>query len=399
MSFTSVNISSKVNNEVRCKYLEFVLQQCQTDIQAIFIDYCIIDLGNAIGDFKDITFNNCELKNELTNSFKAVSLNLNSNLNLSQLKSGLIQNINVNVNKNAIIDFNDAKQIQNLNKLLIQSTSFDLNFIEGKWNIIEIQDCLLENKILNNELNNFVAKQFILISNDQNMLKQLHKNNFNDLLITIFNQELLNYELLRQLKWKTIQLTLQYMKVDMSELTGRFTELTLNQCTLLNYGTEKLTCQQLNVLNCKQYQLISNTSQFQKINCQVLKVQQCLVNYLPLNLLELHIDACSIKLKSQCNYLHKITLKRFEQLNNLDMSLLPVICEITSDRKCDTIIYVQKIIALRAKYHKIKQMNLKRVQNLIVKRDIRFQYLDELDDELFYCIASIVDNFISVGVE
>ncbi|CAL5999846.1 Hypothetical_protein [Hexamita inflata] len=388
-----------MNNEVRCKYLEFVLQQCQTDIQAIFIDYCIIDLGNASGDFKDITFNNCELKNELTNSFRAASLNFNSNLKISQLKRGIVQKVNINVNKNVVVDFNDANQIQKLNKLQIQTTSFDLNLLEGKWNIIEIQDCMLENKTINNEFDKFNAKQFILISNDQNMLKSLQNISYNELQITIFNQELFNYELLKQLKWKTIQLTLQYMKVDMSELTGRFTELTLNQCTLLNCGTEKLTCQQLNVLNCKQNQLISNTSQFQKINCQVLKVQQCLVNYLPLNLQELHVDACNIKLKSQCNYLHKITLKRFEQLNNLDMSLLPVICEITSDRRCDTIIYVQKIIALRAKYHKIKQSNLKRVQNLIVKRDIKFQYLDELDDELFYCIDSILDNFISVGVE
>ncbi|CAL6000774.1 Hypothetical_protein [Hexamita inflata] len=184
------------------------------------------------------------------------------------------------------------------------------------------------------------------------------------------------------------------MKVDIQRLTGRFDELTLNQCTIQNNGTEKLSCKQLNVLYCNKHLMTFSTDAFYKTNCKLMNIQQCsVVDYLPMNLQELHVDNCEVKLKNKCQHLLKITLKSVNKIKQMVMSLLPVLVEITSDCKSDNVKHIQNVIKTRRKYQTMMQTNAKRIEKLTVKRDSKYSHLDELDNEFFYCNDVIIHNF------
>ncbi|CAL6051475.1 Hypothetical_protein [Hexamita inflata] len=264
-SFAQVKIQGNYKNKI----LEFILQSYQTNIQSMIIENCVIDLKKASGDFINVSFTGCELINDFTDQFRAVSLTFKQTVKLSQLKNCYVQKVNISANQQCKIDFEGAKQIQKLNELAF--------------------------------CDKFDAKH------------QKHQKLFN------------------QLQQKQIKLTLDNMKVDMQQLTGRFDELTLNQCVLLNSGTEKLSCQQLNVFDCKLPLISFSTNIFYKINCKSMKIQQCaVVDYLPLNLQELHVDNSEVKIKNKCQHLQKISLNYVNKIQQVDMSLLPNLLEITA---------------------------------------------------------------------
>ncbi|CAL6100976.1 Hypothetical_protein [Hexamita inflata] len=388
-SFTQVKIQGNDRN----KKLEFILQSYQTNIQSMIIQNCVVDLSKASGDFINVSFSGCELINDFTDQFRAVSLTFNQSVQISQLKNCYVQKLNIYANSKCKIDFEGAKQIQKLNELIIQAADVDLNTLQGTWNIVKLERCTVKNTFCDK----FDSKQLQITSNDQNVLQNLQNFGFNTLeIIIVYNRELFDQKLFEKIQFKQIKLTLNNMKVDMQQLTGRFDELTLNQCVLLNYGTQKLSCQQLNVSDCKQHLVSFSTNIFHKINCKSLKIQQCaVVDYLPLNLQELHVKNCEVKLKNKCQHLQKISLNYVNKIQQIDMSLLPNLVEITSEHsyKCDVAQHIQNVIKMRQKFQKMQQTNVKRIEKLTVKRETQYQNLDELDDEFFYCFDVILDNF------
>ncbi|CAL6051467.1 Hypothetical_protein [Hexamita inflata] len=386
--FEQVNIFGKIYQQ---KNLEFILQSYRMRIHTVIIDHCTIDFSEASGDFNQIIFNSCDLINELTDKFTAVQLTFNSNLTFSQLKNFSAQKINVSANTNCKIDFEGASELNSLNELTIIGTEINLNQLKGNWKQVKIEHCQLANWLSEE----FYTDIFSILSRNQQTLVYLCFFHFNELIINLRqDKELFECEPLKQLKWKSLKLTLSHMKVDIQQLTGRFDELTLNQCTIQNNGTDKLSCKQLNVLHCKKHLDTFNTDAFYKTNCKSMNIQQCsVVDYLPLNLQELHVDNCEVKLKNKCQHLQKITLKSVDKIKQMDMCLLPVLVEITSDCKSDNVKHIQNVIKTRRKYQTMMQTNTKRIEKLTVKRDSKYSHLDELDTEFFYCNDVIMDNF------
>ncbi|CAL6059444.1 Hypothetical_protein [Hexamita inflata] len=140
-SFAQVKIQGNYKN----KKLEFILQSYQTNIQSMIIENCVIDLSKASGDFINVSFTGCELINDFTDQFRAVSLTFKQTVKLSQLKNCYVQKVNISANQQCKIDFEGAKQIQKLNELVIQASEVDLNALEGTWNIVKLERCIVKN--------------------------------------------------------------------------------------------------------------------------------------------------------------------------------------------------------------------------------------------------------------
>ncbi|CAL6059240.1 Hypothetical_protein [Hexamita inflata] len=386
-SFSQVDIQGVYYS----KQLEFVLQSYQMHIQSVIIDKCSIDFSKAKGEFQDITFSDCELINDMTDAFRAKSLTFASSLKLSQLQRGLMKKINVNVSVSYKIDFEGAVEVASLNELIFQTMAIvDLSKLEGIWNSVRILDCTV-NKQLGT---NFYVKHFYIISKEQNILNNLQNFSFNNLEI-IINQGrdlLLDPKLFLSIKWKAIKLTLINMKLDMQQLTGRFNELNLNSCCMINYGTEKLYCHKLSMFNCKKHHFSTNV--LHKINCKKLYIQQCpIVDYLPQYLQELSVNNCEINFKSQCQHLQIINLNYIYKIKYVNMNLFPILNQITSDRKLEVVQHIQVMIKTRTKFQKKSLIHDKRKDNVQMQRITISKNLSYLSNELQFCIDNILYSF------
>ncbi|CAL6073216.1 Hypothetical_protein [Hexamita inflata] len=362
---------------------EFILQAKNMKIQNLELDNCLVDLSKACGNFVNITFQyGCELINDCTDQFHAHSVDFYTSVKLSQLKWCNVKQINVLANKQCQVDFEGAKFINTLNELYVQSIDIDLNALQGCWNVVHIGYYTSLRNALSDKFN---ARFLKINSCNQDDLKYLLNFRFNSLQIEIDQRKLFNQELLRQIQYKLIKLTLNHMNVDMQQLTGIFDEITLKQCTLLNNGTEQLSCKQLNVLNCNQ-QSVFSTQILYNINCKALLIQGCaMVNYLPHSLVKLNVANCQVILKNKNTNLQKITLNSVHY-SQLPMSLLPILVEITSDNKYINVIYVQNAIKTRRKYQSMMQTNTKRIEILTTKRCDNQQHLKKLKKEFFNCL-------------
>ncbi|CAL6059262.1 Hypothetical_protein [Hexamita inflata] len=403
-SFNLLKVCGLLKTGHKCEFQEFTLQSYRTNIELVKLDQCVIDLSKACGEFKAVEFNNCELLNSLTNQFKANSVTFNSNLKLSQLKSGDIKQINVFNYKTVKsefegdiylyqypceIDFTGGNDISTLNELIMhyQTKTVDLSQLEGNWNKVQIQDC----KFVNELSDKFYAKHFKVEIKPQTMLRNLKSFLFEDLELTIYQShwnEAFDPEPLRELKFKTIKVTLNNMTVDLALIIGKFDQLTFHKCKFLNCGSEKLSAQKLELLNCIQYDKIG-TIALQRINCKILHIQQQYVDFLPQNLQELHVESCQISLKNKQTRLQKISLSGISQINCFDMTLLPNLNCIASEHLNNTVQQLQRVIETRAKFMKRQAHNSLRLQKQLDKRETQLKLLDQIEDYILYCMDTI----------
>ncbi|CAL6051521.1 Hypothetical_protein [Hexamita inflata] len=403
-SYNQLKVCGLLKTGHKQEFLEFTLQSYRTNIELVKLDQCVIDLSKAHGEFKAVEFNNCELLNSLTNQFKANSATFNSDLKLSQLKSGNIKQINVFNYKTVQskfeddiylyqypceIDFAGSKDINTLNELVMhyQTKTIDLSQLEGNWNKVQIQDC----KLVNELSDKFYAKHFKAEIKPQTILCNLKSYLFEDLDLTIYQShwnEFFDPEPLMELKFKTIKVTVNIMIVDLANIIGKFDQLTFHKCTLLNCGTEKLSAHKLELLNCIQNDKIG-TIALQRINCKILNIQQQYVDFLPQNLQELQVQSCQLTIKNKQTHLQKISLNGISQINCVDMTLLPRLNCITSQHLNKTVQQMQRVIETRTKFQKRQTYNAQRMEKQVVKRETQLKLLDQIEDDIFYCMDTI----------
>ncbi|CAL6095185.1 Hypothetical_protein [Hexamita inflata] len=212
-NFTKIRIDGRTKYQQKFYKTEFVLKSCNSVIDKVEVYYCQINLDEAAGNFQHIVFKNCTFTGSLSDKFNAESLEFFCGIQLYSLSAGNVKEINITcVNKNVEIDFANANQMKNLNKLIFKSVPLNLSKLTGTWKYVLVANC-----DLNEQISKSFKPEYLQISiYDKNILINFIGFEFNHFRIAL-NRSYTELALLKQIQWQSINLTLYFGTIDLEQ--------------------------------------------------------------------------------------------------------------------------------------------------------------------------------------
>ncbi|CAL5981429.1 Hypothetical_protein [Hexamita inflata] len=374
------------------------------DISALILQNCVVDLCSLEGNFGEIELRQCSISGSLTAKLFADNFSVLLCINvikMSQLSYGSVKKIDLffsSVTQN--IDLQGAKNMYGrLGTLQFTSDSdVDLSNLEGYWDFVNFISCKFRNKII---CNTFGSKLLnIERCKTQGFIDLLQDFEASQIELSFQghepNQE---FDFNQNFKFaKNISLTLRNYQIDLSLVTGSFTLLQFDGCTIGGTVCKQLVVDQLNL-----YYSTITSAQISQFSCRYLVLDDYnrdSLEDLPQQLQKLYIYGPSLNLSSKCY--PRLTEIEFDagRIGSLSLFNVPNIqkLELNECKATKSTALIQKVIKQKKKNNANlvelkKQHLLVKVQNQEQKRTCEAMKTD-LADLIYYDI-----NLITIGRE
>ncbi|CAL6110802.1 Hypothetical_protein [Hexamita inflata] len=381
-NFTKIRIDGRTKYQQKLCSTEFLLKSCNSVIDKVEVYYCQINLDEAAGNFQHIVFKNCTFTGGLSDKFNAESLEFFCGIQLYSLSAGNVKEINVTcVNKNVEIDFANANEMKNLNKLIFKSVPLNLLKLTGTWKLVQMANCSL-NELISNSLK---AEYFYISSFDQNILSLFAQYQFGRVYFSLTNQNELSLAYLKNIQWQSISLILEYSKIDFQQLQGHFTLFKAVYCSSFNSLSSQFTCNQMVLIMLTRklnnsHKFYYNTTILQNIKCDVLYIfSKAVVDYIPENIKELYLQTCRINLT---NILPNLEIMKLQSCKyfKISASQVPSLKEllISAYYSDKSLVQFKNCIQKRGKLQFKKQSLQILIQTKIQELNTHFQHILQL---------------------
>ncbi|CAL6116887.1 Hypothetical_protein [Hexamita inflata] len=289
--------------------------------------------------------------------------------------------------------------MNNLNNLVLKSTTINLSILDGTWKFVQMANCQLYKQMSKT----FQTQNFKISSYDSNILNLFANYQFDRVQLQLQCQNAQTLALLKRIKWKSMDLTIDGGQIDLEQIQGHYNTFKTVQCIIINNFTAKFSCNTMVFIKLftktnNSHLFNQNTAVLQNLKCDVLYIYgYAVIDYLPQNIKELYIQRCKIVLRT--NIFNLQILKLFYCQHKISMSQMPSLKQLLLPSSCTdkNILSLQNSILTRQNILKHKNSS----QNLILVKVLELNTSVSKITQLRKSFqgTQLILNYLNIGYE